>query len=136
MLTPAATLFTGDAAALAEAQAANGLRFHPGRSGRSVAAGQGVGRSVAAPSPRLLKLLDGVLRRPDAVWRGVQSVGGGSPGEPLAAPPGGAAAQLAARRRPKGRWPRARCITSYCTDMMWPIASIQYDALWAPGICM
>ena len=33
VLTPAATLFTGDAAALAEAQAANGLRFHPGRPG-------------------------------------------------------------------------------------------------------
>ncbi len=40
------------------------------------------------------------------------------------------------RARPNGRWPMARCITSYCTPMMWPMASIQYAALWAPGICM
>ena len=33
VLTEASTLFTGDAVALAEAQAADGLRFHPGRLG-------------------------------------------------------------------------------------------------------
>ena len=33
VLADASTLFTGDATALAEAQAANGLRFHPGRLG-------------------------------------------------------------------------------------------------------
>ena len=33
VLTDASTLFTDDATALAEAQAANGLRFHPGRLG-------------------------------------------------------------------------------------------------------
>ena len=63
----------------------------------------------------------------------------------VAVPPGGGASRVSARSvvlqfverpRPNGRWPRARCITSYCTDVMWPIASIQYAALWAPGICM
>ena len=33
VLTDASMLFTGDAVALAEAQAANGLLFHPGRLG-------------------------------------------------------------------------------------------------------
>ncbi len=44
------------------------------------------------------------------------------PGQRKTAAPAG---QFVGRRWPNGRWPSARCITSYCTPMMWPMASIQ-----------
>ena len=119
VLTPAGTLFTGNADELAGAGAADRLRFHGGRVG-------GAWPQIRAGSLR---------RRNGADSRQARL---GTAGHPVVPPrlAGGAFVQFVERPRPNGRWPRARCITSYCTDVMWPMASIQYAALWAPGICM
>ena len=84
---------------------------------RSVYARLGVsgarGRTASAP-PQAVRLTS--APRPTSVARRRPSEQGKT-----AAP----ADQFVGRRCPNGRWPSARCITSYCTPMMWPMASIQ-----------
>ena len=108
--------FTGSPIALAEALAADGVVFHPGRLGGALPQLKSYRSQRSRASAGCRRSCRRTRRAPKRhpLWQGAQ---GGS----LSLAP----AQFVARRRPKGRWPSARCITSYCTPMMWPMASIQ-----------